>query len=104
APCFDDLLRQAESGSFHPTRSVGASWRTGGLRYSPTTSTSFSSKRLSLDSLKVSVRCGCSPRADQMRCTVALLTPCALASDRQLQCVSPSGGSCNVAGTIAATL
>jgi hypothetical protein len=30
APHFDDLLRQAESGPFHPTRSVGASWRTGG--------------------------------------------------------------------------
>jgi len=35
APCFNDLLRQAESGSFHPTRSVGASWRTGGLMYVP---------------------------------------------------------------------
>jgi len=35
APCFNDLLRQAESGSFHPTRSVGASWRTGGSRGAP---------------------------------------------------------------------
>lgn len=26
---FSDLLRQAEGGSFHPTRLYGASWRTG---------------------------------------------------------------------------
>lgn len=31
------------------------------------------------------------PRADHTRCTVAGLTPAALAIDRQLQCVSPSG-------------
>ena len=75
----------------------------GGFRYSPTTSTSLSSNRLSLDSSKVSTRCGCSPRAFQIRCTVALLTPCAFAIDRQLQCVSPGGLSCKVACTIAST-
>ena len=32
----------------------------GGFRYRPTTSTSFSSKRLSLESLNVFTRCGCS--------------------------------------------
>ncbi len=75
----------------------------GGFRYRPTTSVSFSSKRLSLESLKVFTRCGCSPRAHQIRCTVAGLTPCDLAIDRQLQCVSPCGLSCSVACTIAAT-
>ncbi len=29
ASSFSDLLRQAEGGSLHPTRSYGASWRTG---------------------------------------------------------------------------
>ena len=38
-----------------------------------------------------------------MRCTVAGETPLALASERQLQCVSPGGFSCNVALTISAT-
>ncbi len=75
----------------------------GGFRYRPTTSTSFSSNRLSFDSLKVFTRCGASPRADQIRCTVAGLTPCALAMVRHDQCVSPGGLSRRVACTIAAT-
>ena len=62
---------------------------------------SFCSNRLSLESLNVSTRCGWSPLADQIRCTVAGLTPCAFAIDRQLQCVSPGGLSCSVAATIA---
>lgn len=43
-------------------------------------------------------------RADQIRCTVAGLTLCALAIDRQLQWVSPGGLSCGVAWTMASTL
>ena len=43
----------------------------GGFRYRPTTSTSFSSNRGSFESLNVSTRCGLIPRADQIRCTVA---------------------------------
>ena len=74
-PAFNDLLRQAVSGSFHPTRSVGASWRTGGSKYNPTTSINFSSKYGSLDSLNVRTKCGLSPRADHTRCTVSLDTP-----------------------------
>jgi len=58
---------------------------------------------LSFDSLNVFTRCGLSSRADQIRCTVAGDTPCALAIVRQLQCVSPSGVWCNVACTIACT-
>src|SRR5450759_2406987 len=63
----------------------------GGLRWRPTTSISFSSNRGSLDSLNVFTRCGLRPRPDQIRCTVAGLTSLAFAIDRQLQCVSPSG-------------
>jgi len=53
--------------------------------------------------LNVFTRCGLSPRADQIRCTVAGLTPWARAIDRQLQCVSSAGLSCKVARTISAT-
>src|SRR6266568_871799 len=74
----------------------------GGLRYNPTTSTSFSSNRLSLDSLNVSTRCGCRPRPAQMRCTVAEEIPVALAIVRQLQWVCPSGSLCNVRSTTCA--
>ena len=75
----------------------------GGFRYSPTTSVSFSTNRSSADSLNVSTRCGLRLCASQIRCTVAGDTPWAVAIDRQLQCVSPAGFSCNVALTISAT-
>src|SRR5688572_26711917 len=64
---------------------------------------SFSSNFGSLESLNVLTRCGLRPRADQMRCTVAGLTPCALAIERQLQCVSPGRVSSRLARTISAT-
>ena len=41
----------------------------------PTTSMSLSSNCGSLDTLNVSTRCGCNPSSDQIRCTVAELTP-----------------------------
>ena len=47
----------------------------GGLRYRPATSISFSSNFGSLDSLNVSTRCGFKPRAAHTRCTVAGDTP-----------------------------
>ena len=75
----------------------------GGFMYRPTTSTSFSSKSGSLDSLKVSTRWGWIPRANQIRCTVEGDTPARLAIDRQLQCVSPGGVSCKVSRTISST-
>src|ERR1019366_5916566 len=56
-----------------------------------------------LDSLNARTRWGLSPCASQIRCTVAGLTPCALAIDRQLQCVSPGGVDCVVATTISLT-
>ena len=71
----------------------------GGFRYNPTTSVSFSVNAGSVDNLKVSMRWGCRPCASQIRCTVERLTPAALAIERQLQCVAPGGVSCNVACT-----
>src|SRR5512142_2409388 len=76
----------------------------GGFRYRPTTSTSFSSNRGSFDSLNVSARCGCSPRARQTRCTVSRLTPTRAAIVRVDQCVAPGGVSCNVTRTISSTV
>jgi hypothetical protein len=52
---------------------------------------SFSSNFGSVDSLTVLTRCGLRPRADQIRYTVAGLTPRALPIVRQLQCVWPGG-------------
>jgi hypothetical protein len=45
-----------------------------------------------------------SPRACQIRCTVAALTPNPAAVVRQLQCVCPGGVVCSVAWTIASTI
>ena len=73
----------------------------GGLRYSPTTSVSFSRKRASRDSLKVSLRCGFRLWLRQMVLTVDLPTPWLRAIIRQLQCVIPLGLLRSVASTIA---
>jgi hypothetical protein len=59
----------------------------GGLRYRPTTSRSFSMKNGSLDSLKPSVRCGCSPKSWKWRATLLLELPVSAATERTLQCV-----------------
>src|SRR5512132_3031750 len=48
-------------------------------------SRTFSTNSGSVDSLKVSLRCGCSEKARQMRCTVEGARPDALAIDRVLQ-------------------
>ena len=45
----------------------------------------------SFESLNVSLRCGCSPKACQMREIVLRLKPVCLAIERVLQCVSPRG-------------
>ena len=55
------------------------------------------------DSLKLFVRCGCSPKACQMRCTLIGLTPVAFASVRVLQWVAPRGVVSNVRVTTAST-
>src|SRR3990172_13099736 len=75
----------------------------GGLRYSPTTSVSFSVKRMSFESLNRLVRWGCNPWASQMRWTIEWLTPWALAIVRRLQWVAPAGFVWRGASTIAWT-
>src|SRR3974377_1455960 len=56
-----------------------------------TSSRTLSTKRGSADSLKVSLRCGCSENARQMRCTVEIDKPEALAIERVLQWVAAGG-------------
>ena len=53
--------------------------------YRPTISRSLSINRGSLESLNVSLRCGCKAKARQMRPTVLRLKPDALTSERVLQ-------------------
>ena len=70
--------------------------RSGGFRYSPTTSLTFSMKKGSDDNLKVSVRWGCNPKARQMRLTVLWLSPLRWAMDRVLQWVASRGAVSSV--------
>ena len=70
--------------------------RSGGFRYSPTTSLTFSMKKGSADNLKVSVRWGCNPKARQMRLTVLWLSPLRWAMDRVLQWVASRGAVSSV--------
>jgi hypothetical protein len=63
----------------------------GGLRYSPTTSRTLATNCGSFDSFHVSWRCGCSPKAFQMRCTADRLRPTSAAIDRVDQCVACLG-------------
>ena len=63
----------------------------GGFMYSPTMSRTFSINSGSFDSLNVSLRCGWSPNARQICCTVVRPRPLALALPRLLQWVAPRG-------------
>ena len=54
-------------------------------------SRTFSTNSGSVESLKVSTRCGCSPKARQMRWMVEGAWPTAVAIERRLQCVAPGG-------------
>src|ERR1035437_5251120 len=63
----------------------------------------FSAKRGSMDTLKVSTRCGLSPCLCQMRCTVASLRSTASAIVRVDQCVWFAGFSCVVEKLVAPT-
>ena len=79
--------------------------RSGGSRYRPTTSTSFSSKWGSFDSLNVSTRHGRRFLARQIRATVSLPTPWRSPIVRVDQHVdSSSGVECSVSSTIASTV
>ena len=55
------------------------------------------------ESLNVSVRCGCKPKACQIRLMVMRLSPVALARPRVDQCVSPRGVLSNVRITTCST-
>src|SRR4029079_11817709 len=72
----------------------------GGFRYRPTTSTSFSSNFGSPDTLNVSTRCGLRANSFHTRCTVLFETPATPAIVLVLQCVSPCGRYSSDAGTI----
>jgi hypothetical protein len=66
-------------------------------------SRTFSTNSGSVESLKVSLRCGCSENAFQMRWTVEGARPEALAIVRELQWVQPAGRLSSVAVTTSAT-
>ena len=57
----------------------------------------------SVESLKVSVRCGCRPKARQIRFTVAELMSHAFAIERVLHCVAPRGIDSSVIVTTRST-
>ncbi len=59
--------------------------------YRPTTSTTFSAKFGSFETLNVFMRCGFRPAPFQMFCTAVRLMPTAFAILRALQCVALSG-------------
>ena len=61
--------------------------RMGGSRYKPTMSRTFSTNSGSVESLKVSWRCGYNPKARQMRVTAVCDRPISRAMVRVLQCV-----------------
>ena len=69
----------------------------GGSRYNPTTSRNFSSKRGSLLSLKVRIRCGFSPWARHTRLTKLCVVFRCRAIDRHDQWVASTGIVCVVA-------
>src|SRR5258705_13065658 len=71
--------------------------RSGGLWYSPTTSTTFSTNSGSVDSLNVSARCGLRPKSFQIRPIVERDRPDLAAIDFRDQCVPPAGLDSNVA-------
>ncbi len=66
-------------------------------------SRTLSTKSGSVESLKVSTRCGWSENAFQIRCTVDGASPAARAMPRELQCVRPAGRVSSVAVTTSAT-
>src|SRR5467141_3173833 len=75
----------------------------GGFKYNPTISRTFSTKNGSVESLKCFCRCGSNPKACQMRCTVDFDTRVSAAICRILQCVPPFGFVSSVWRTNCAT-
>ena len=91
----------ARTRLFSSTHSTRA--RSGGARWRPTMSRTFSAESGSVESLKLSARCGRRPEARQARPTVAADGPEASATVRRLHCVPPSGRSASVRSGSAAT-
>ena len=67
-------------------------------------SRTFSTNSGSVESLKVSTRCGFKAKARQMRQTAVWLSPVALASERVLQCVASAGVASRVVVTARSTV
>ncbi len=86
---------------FASAHNTGA--RSGGFRYSPTTSRTFSTNCGSAESLKVSCLCGLRPNARQIRETAVCDMPVAAAIDRVDQCVASTGLVSSVLTTTAST-
>lgn len=87
---------------FSSTHSTTA--RSGGCRYSPTTSRILATSAGSEENLKVSVRHGLTPCSRHTRAIVSRLTPSSRASRQVDQCVipSPGGGGLEVTWRISA--
>src|SRR6478735_4937161 len=94
-------LARAWTCDFSSTQSTTAA--SGGFRYRPTTSYTFSTNIGSLDSLNPSVRCGLSSNACQIRPIVDGERPDFLAIDVRDQWVAFSGVDSNVSTTIFST-
>src|SRR5260370_12586791 len=87
---------------FSSTHSTTA--RSGGLWYSPTTSTTFSTNSGSADSLNVPVKCGLRSNLRQIRPIVDLLSPARSAIEALDQCVASAGISSSMAVMTSSTL
>ena len=77
--------------------------RSGGARYSPTTSRTFSMNSGSVLSLNVPLRWGCSPKARHIRLMELWLKPVAAAIERVLQWVASRGVDSRVRAMIRST-
>ena len=82
-------LKRLHLALFVDTHSPSA--LSGGFRYKPTTSRTFSMKNGSVESLRNFERCGCTPNRLRYRCTVLLEIPFSAAKSRTLQCVAACG-------------
>ena len=80
-------------GSASSRRRTAPAPASAACRYRPTMSRTLSMNSGSVDSLKVSVRCGCKPKARQIRCTVVWVKPARLGHRRVLQCVASAAGA-----------
>src|SRR5215469_8779750 len=88
-PLFHAGLSRRSTWLFSSTHRTTA--RSGGFRYKPTMSRTFSTNCGSLENLKFSTRCGCSPKARQIRTMAVCERPVFCAIIRVLQWVLWAG-------------